>query len=340
MQRPVMNPTFACEAQEQPTRKLRPLAWLGPVFKLLARVLLASPFGKRRKFRNEEGSRAARFMRGLMYRLAFVPLILVIFLTALVFATTHPGRTDSGPDPLSLGVYYDLVNFVSDDGVRLDGWLIPVIDAKRVMEEKERVFNRRYPAVVLAHDFAASREQLLPLIQPLHSAGFVVLALNLRGAPSLSSDAQTFGIREAADIKGAVDMLRRRAYVDPAKVALVGIGSGANACLIAARNDPAINVMVVCAPVDGFDTAFANRIGSDRAWLPPLQPLLRWTFQMMYGVDSTDLELGNFAEMIASRHVLKTDARQGLVDPPAITGVQNFLQKHLGSQVAMASGGK
>ena len=49
-------------------------------------------------FRNEEGTRVGRFVRGLTYRLAFVPVILVMFLTALVFAVErHHRRTWSLP---------------------------------------------------------------------------------------------------------------------------------------------------------------------------------------------------------------------------------------------------
>ena len=84
--------------------------------------------------------------------------------------------------------------------MRLEGWLIPVIDAKRVIAEGEAALNKRSPAVVLVHDFAASRDQLLHLAEPLHMAGFVVLAMNLRGGSPMSTDAQTFGIREATDV--------------------------------------------------------------------------------------------------------------------------------------------
>jgi alpha-beta hydrolase superfamily lysophospholipase len=210
-----------------------------------------------------------------------------------------------------------------------------VIDAKRVLEEKEAVVGKHYPAVILVHDFTASREQLLPLVQPLHDGGLVVLALNLRGAGSLAGDAQTFGIREALDIKAAVDMLRRRSFVDPAHIALVGIGTGANACMIATRNDPSIAAMVLAAPVANFDQAFSDRVG-DHKWVAPLHNLFRWTFETMYGVDASDLDITNFAKVIEQHHVLMTDQRQRLMDRRYIHGVQNFLEKYLRDQVASA----
>src|SRR6185503_12945213 len=107
--------------------------------RLLGKLLFSNPFGGKARFRNEEGTRIGRFVRGLTYRMAFVPVILVIFLTALVFAATHPGQSTVATDPLAFGVYYDPVNFLAEDGARLEGWLVPVIDAKRVLEEREAI---------------------------------------------------------------------------------------------------------------------------------------------------------------------------------------------------------
>jgi predicted alpha/beta-fold hydrolase len=299
-------------------------------------VLLAAPFGRQRHFRNEDGTRTSRILRGLMYRLAFTPLLLVGFLVAIVLSATHPRRGVQATDPQSYGVYYDPVNFLADDGARLDGWLVPVIDAKRVNEEKELAVGKHSPAVVLVHDFASTRQQLLSLVQPLHDAGFVVLAMNLRGSESISGTAQTFGIREATDIKAAVEMLRRRSFVDPSRIALIGVGTGANACAIAGRNDSSIAAMVLAAPVANFDQAFAARVGSDHAWVSPLRNLFRWTFEVMYGVDTGELEIKNFAKMIEQRHVLMTSERQRLLDPAYIAGVQSFLHRYLADQVASA----
>jgi pimeloyl-ACP methyl ester carboxylesterase len=336
MQRPVMDPTFIHDAPGQAKPVRRKFAWLWRLLRICVRILFFSPFAHKGNFRNEEGTRLGRIFHGITYRLAFVPIILVMFLISLVFAATHPGQSGGTTDPLTFGVYYDPVNFLSEDGARLEGWLVPVIDAKRVLEEKDAVIGKKYPAVVLVHDFAASRQQLLPLVKPLHDAGFVVLAINLRGASASSTQAQTFGIKEAMDVKAGVEMLRRRAFVEPGKIAVIGIGTGANATCIAARNDPGIAAVVLSAPVNGFDQAFANRIGSDHHWLPPLRPLFRWTFQVMNGVDISELDLTNFNEVLQSRHVLMTDGRQGLMSPSSIRGVQQFLHKHLDGAVAMA----
>jgi hypothetical protein len=136
------------------------------------------------------------------------------------------------------------------------------------------------------------------------------------------------------DVKAAVDMLRRRPSVDPTRIALVGIGTGANASMIAARDDASLNTLVLAAPVEGFDRALSNRLGEHHQWMPYMKSLLRWTFQVMYGVETSELDLKNFTKTMASRHVLMTDGRPGLLEPNAARGVQRFLSKHMNPQVA------
>src|SRR5436309_2792261 len=72
MQRPAMDPTFTFDAPAPPSAKrkrmttlqrLRALVWL--MLRLLARLLLLSPFGRKPNFRNEEGTCIGRFVRGL-----------------------------------------------------------------------------------------------------------------------------------------------------------------------------------------------------------------------------------------------------------------------------------
>jgi len=331
MQRPILDPTFNDPAPAKAKApKKRRFAWVGKVLLKFFHLLILDPLGKRRQLRIEDGTRLQRFFHGLTYRLALVPMLLVLFLVALVLAATHPGRTNVGADPLAFGVHYDPVSFLSEDNVKLEAWLVPAFDAKDVIREGEKALQKRWPAVVLVHDFAGSRQQLLPLVKPLHERGFVVLLLALRGGQSLTGDAQTFGLKESMDVNAAVEMLRRRAFVDSGKIAVLGVGTGANASLLAAKKDPQLAALVLSNPVDGFDSAFARRVGENRTWLPPLRTMFRWTFQVMYSVDAEDLNMSNFKELIAARAVLIMPPQRELLDPSAIRDVEQFLSARMG----------
>src|SRR5687768_12265093 len=101
MQRPVMNPMFMEEkdaaANKRPAPKPRwhqvVRGWLMRGVKFVARTMFTSLFrGNAARLKIEDGTPLQRFIRAVLYRLAFVPVILVIFVTAMVFAVTHPPR--------------------------------------------------------------------------------------------------------------------------------------------------------------------------------------------------------------------------------------------------------
>jgi pimeloyl-ACP methyl ester carboxylesterase len=332
MQRPVMNPMFL--DQEERNAPSGPSRWRR-VFKVVGRIVkfgFTNVFRRKEKVRNEVGTAFSRFVRGLLYRLMFVPTILAVLVTCLVVTATHP-RTASGvADPVTQGVYYDPVDLLSLDGTKLEGWLVPVMDAKRVLTEKETILHKRLPAIVLVHDFGASRQQVLPLVAPLHEAGYVLLAINLRGQGSSANTGSTFGLNEAADVRAAVDMLRRRPFVDPEAVGVVGIGTGATAALLAAEQDSRIRCLVLDHPVHQFQDVLDRRIGPKQPWLSWVRPICKWTFEICYRVNASDVDLNRFGEMLRTKPTLMFDEageNATCVKPVRIKQVTEFFKKNL-----------
>src|SRR5689334_6106390 len=145
MNRPVMNPMFL-EEELGPSRsggrgrRADRFKWVRPVARLSWRVLklLFTPVFRRRdkdQVRNEVGTPVSRFVRALLYRLMFVPTFLAVLVTILVVTATHPRPAPGVMDPTSQGVYYDPVDLLSLDETKLEGWLVPVVNAKRVIAE-------------------------------------------------------------------------------------------------------------------------------------------------------------------------------------------------------------
>jgi alpha-beta hydrolase superfamily lysophospholipase len=145
---------------------------------------------------------------------------------------------------------------------------------------------------------------MLPLVQPLHEAGFVVLAINLRGRGTDQRRGATYGIREADDVKAAVELLRRRPYVDGTKIALVGIGTGGNAAVIAASNDPNIAAVAVINPIESIKELMSRYLGPKQAWLSFVNPLCRWTFELGYQSDLEELTFRRHEKLFETRPVL------------------------------------
>jgi pimeloyl-ACP methyl ester carboxylesterase len=290
MQRPIMNPSYVEEAA--PPLRRSGLRWLKALFKALRlvwRILLINPLARHARQRVVEDRSWGQLLKALFYRLAFVPLICAAVSAALVYAGTHPGVMAIERNPITVGIYYDPVSFVSADGCRLEGWLAPVIDAKKVVEQGDRVLRSKSPAVVLVHDYAQSREQMLSLVRPLHEAGFVVLATSLRGDDRSETAGVTFGLNEAKDVAAAVELLRRRPFVDPNRIGVLGIGTGAIAATLAVERDPQpLALISLRAPQSDDEIMYRHCVPSRLPWIGPL---CRWTFEIAYGVNATDLNI-------------------------------------------------
>ena len=234
-------------------------------------------------------------------------------------------------DPGTLGLHFEPITIVNPtDREKLDAWLIPSIDARQVIEERNRVLSKTFPAVVLVHDYDANREQMLSFARPLHDAGFTVLLLGLRGTGQgvggTSSPGQTFGIRESSDVRAAVDALRARPFIDDNRVAVLGVGTGANASILNFAYDARLAAAVLITPVPSARDAIAQHMLSDRISCKWLAPICRWTFELAYRVDADDLELSRHEQTIRTRPVMVIN-RAGA--PGEVARIRNFLAQKL-----------
>jgi pimeloyl-ACP methyl ester carboxylesterase len=313
MERPIMNPTFLEEEFPQ-KRKKTLIDRLQPLFKLLrfaGKILLWDPLAVRRvrALRIEDGTPWQRFCWGLLYRLTFVPVFAALTVTALVYAGTHPRQNANEVDPNSRGIYYEPVTLRTDDGIRLEAWLVPVVEAEQILRDKELALRSNHPAVLLVHDFGHDREQMLPLVRPLHDAGFVVMAVALRGAGASAPAGATFGLLESNDVKAAVAVLRKRPFVDQNRVAIVGVGTGANAGLLAASEDPGIKALVLDHPQQVGNQTLIDHIAPKYPSLNWMRPLCKWAFELSYQVHADDLDMLKYNGLISSRKVLIVDSK-------------------------------
>jgi alpha-beta hydrolase superfamily lysophospholipase len=274
----------------------------------IVRICMYNPlagFGGSSRFRNEDGTPLGRFIRGLLYRVAFIPIFAALTACAFVYSGTHPRPILSNMDPSSVGIYYEAVNLRTEDNVRLDAWLVPAIEASKVLDKKDKFLRERRPAIILLHDFAERREQMLPLVRPLHDAGFVVLVPALRGCGTSESVGQTFGLHESLDVKACIDLLRKRNFVDPDRVSIIGIGSGANAAMLAAQKDSRVLAMILENPNGDITDLINDYVAPKNQTLAWLRPLCKWAFEIGYEVDAEELN--------ASRDVMKKRQRTVLM---------------------------
>lgn len=331
-----MNPLFMDGAPSPAPEEPGLIRRCMRVFGVVAGLFTIDLFRRRRaQLKIEDGPMWQRFIRGLFYRLLFLPVIVVFVLAALVWIGTHPFRLNVASDPSSVGAYYDPVNFTSADGTRLEAWFVPMLDARSVVEQKEKVLKAKYPAVVLVHDYGNNRSQMLPLVRPLHEAGYIVLVIALRGSSGSIMTGTTFGLRESADVKAAVDMLRRRNGVDPNRIAVLGVGTGANAALLAATDDDVIAALILDHPMIDVNEMICDYLNPPQPWLNWARPISKWIFEVAYKVDADDLEFRRCKAAVRGRPVLMFDSRLNENTPfqrRAIKQTCDFLDRHMKSK--------
>lgn len=170
---------------------------------------------------------------------AFVVLALTAVRVRLT--TTPPRKPVVRFDMGAMGLEVDDVGLVASDGVRLAGQILGGAP--------------KGPVVVLCHDWGSSKESLLPLAIALNEEGFTVLLFDFRGHGASAGRSSSLGLDEQRDVLGALDHVRRLERVDRARIGLYGVGMGAHAAVLAARERPVVRVLVLDGlyPDPGFE---------------------------------------------------------------------------------------
>ncbi len=130
------------------------------------------------------------------------------------------------------------VQFRTDDGVTIAGTLyLP---------------GRPGPGILLLHALSRSREDWSGVASRLSDAGFVVLAIDLRGhgtsgpLPAGADLQQLSGMN--ADVRAARAFLASRREVLPNRIGIAGASIGANLAILAAANDASVRSLVLLSP--------------------------------------------------------------------------------------------
>jgi pimeloyl-ACP methyl ester carboxylesterase len=230
-----------------------------------------------------------RIADGILTRILLAPVILAIFMLAVVYASTHPRSVQALATPDSIGVYYRRVSLITSDQKMLGAWFLPPLRAEQVAMDPEILMRQKWPGVVLCHGLGSSQEQYLPLAKKLHDYGFAVLMVDMRGQGESDRAAVTYGLRERFDVLAGVKFLRESSYVDESKVCVVGHDIGAIAALQAATLDSSITAVVADGLWEKFEdrarAVFSQPLSSNgwsvghlpTQWLAPLYTL---TFEM------------------------------------------------------------
>ena len=215
--------------------------------------------------KNEERRRSKwyigwRIGRGIALRAAALPVVVVICTVILLWVSLHPQRATINSFPEGLRLYYEQVEFTSEDGTLLRGWFIPSLNADEIADEGEKALRRRRPGVVLCHGLGSNRAQLLPLAGYLNRHGFEVLLFDFRNSGQSGGEQLSYGLHERYDAVAAVHYLGGRPSVDPTRIAVIGQDVGGVAALGSAALDHSVRAVVLAGVERDLKTAVSSRL--------------------------------------------------------------------------------
>jgi hypothetical protein len=124
------------------------------------------------------------------------------------------------------------------------------------------------PGVVLVHGVSDGRSRFVPWARRLRADGYHVLRYDARAHGTSEGAVCTYGQREVADVRAAVDRLRAMNGVDRDRVAVVGASMGGGTVLAASPSlrSRGVRALVTLAPASRYGPLVRARV----AFLGPL----------------------------------------------------------------------
>lgn len=154
----------------------------------------------------------------------------VLFPVALAVYATNAPRPELGDrTPADLGLAFEEVAVVADDGVRLAAWWVPSFTGA---------------AVLLLPGSGSTRDDLLDHAAMLHRHGYGALLLDPRGHGGSEGEPMEFGWGGDRDVRAAIDVLAARPEVEAGKIAVFGQSMGGEQAIAAAALDEHIRAVV------------------------------------------------------------------------------------------------
>lgn len=195
-------------------------------------------WGRRMRRRNGASGRRVWAWLTLLIRPTRWALVLLIFVPLAFGSLIHRFKIGNAPADSELALPpLEEVTFTTDDGLELSGWFIPDGDSDAT--------------VVICHGLGANKSNFAAFVLVFQGQGYNTLIFDFRGHGDSAGHTSTFGLFEVADVRAAVDWLKRERPAQSRHVFGLGSSMGAMALVRHAAEDPRVEALVL-------DSAFAS----------------------------------------------------------------------------------
>ncbi len=206
----------------------------------------------------------------------------------------YPARNPVTTTPADMGIpNYEAVTFRSADGIDLQGWFLPPTSAADGA------------VIVYVHGLASNRAGLLGQAVITHRVGYGALLFDLRNHGESGGTQTTLGFEEPRDVIAAVEYLKTRSDVNPARIVLAGESLGGATVLRAMSSLPdVVGVVAECA-YSSIEENIAEGVERITGLPPfPFAPLIIFFGQQETGARISDVRPIDDVIRLAPRPVL------------------------------------
>lgn len=165
--------------------------------------------------------------------------------------------------------------------------------------------------IVVSHGYGGDQDEMLPVANALHAAGFTVVTYNERGRDG-SGGQGTWGALETQDLRSVIAAVVRHPGVDPNEVGELGFSIGADITILEAASDPRVKAVVAVASWPSLSGYMKPKL-SDVILHPAAMysPLALWLLELRTGADLAQVRPVTAIARISPRPILLI---QGLAD--------------------------
>jgi fermentation-respiration switch protein FrsA (DUF1100 family) len=217
------------------------------------------------------------------------------------------------------------VRFRSSTGITLQGRFFP---------------GTEKTTIILANGYGDTEQQMLPIAEFLHQAGFNVFTYDMRARGQSGGEYVTLGVLEQKDLISTVSYIAARSDVADNRIGVLGISMGGATAILAAAQDARIRAVVDDC---GFSDAPSVIAASFEHFihLPafPFAPATVWIAEQRAGIDVNLARPMDVVARISPRPILII---HGLADfvVPVENSERNFAAARQPKQLWLVPGAK
>ena len=226
-------------------------------------------------------------------------------LAALVTsARTRPMDRNLTETPADFGAQFQDVEFLTSDGVRISGWLVPS--------------REKHATIIYSHGLFRSRRELLERAMELSKLGYGALLYDSRNHGASGPARVSLGYNERLDVEAAVRYLRDDLRTTD-RIVSFGISMGATGALLAAAEAPEVAAVISDSSFLSFDHTVDHHL-SLFLHLPsfPIGNELKYFIQSRAGFEGSKLDAREAVKRIGARPLLFIAAAHDKRMPPDI----------------------